>query len=35
VSGTFAYAPEPLDHPAAGNVLVCCATPLPDLVIDL
>jgi len=35
VSGTVAYAPEPLDKPANGNVLVCCSQPLGDVVIDL
>ncbi|MEO7272296.1 MAG: MOSC and FAD-binding oxidoreductase domain-containing protein [Vicinamibacterales bacterium] len=35
VSGAVGYAPEPLDSPAAGNVLVCCAQPTRDVVIDL
>jgi ferredoxin len=35
VSGTVAYAPEPLDSPADGNVLVCCSQPIGDIVIDL
>jgi ferredoxin-NADP reductase/MOSC domain-containing protein YiiM len=35
VSGTVAYEPEPLDKPADGNVLVCCAQPARDVVIDL
>ena len=35
VSGQFNYAPEPLDQPADGNVLICCAQPTSDLVIDL
>ena len=35
VSGTVAYAPEPLDKPADGNVLVCCSQPIRDVVIDL
>jgi len=35
VSGEIVYGPEPLDQPAAGNVLVCCARPLRDVVIDL
>jgi hypothetical protein len=29
------YIPEPIDTPAAGNVLVCCARPRDDLVVDL
>jgi ferredoxin-NADP reductase/MOSC domain-containing protein YiiM/ferredoxin len=35
VSGTVSYGPEPLDMPAQGNVLVCCAQPTGDIVIDL
>lgn len=35
ISGTVAYDPEPLDQPAAGNLLVCCSRPLRDIVIDL
>ncbi len=35
VSGEVVYGPEPLDQPADGNVLVCCAQPSSDLVIDL
>jgi ferredoxin-NADP reductase/ferredoxin len=35
VSGAIAYAPEPLDKPADGNLLVCCSQPTGDVVIDL
>ena len=35
VSGAVAYDPEPLDKPASGNVLVCCAQPVADVVVDL
>jgi ferredoxin-NADP reductase/MOSC domain-containing protein YiiM/ferredoxin len=35
VAGEVAYEPEPLDRPADGNVLVCCARPIRDVVIDL
>ncbi|HEY7635976.1 MAG TPA: MOSC and FAD-binding oxidoreductase domain-containing protein [Gemmatimonadales bacterium] len=35
VSGEVAYGPEPLDRPADGNVLVCCAQPVSDIVVDL
>jgi ferredoxin-NADP reductase len=35
VSGAVVYAPEPLDKPADGNLLVCCSQPLGDVVIDL
>ncbi|MBV8570036.1 MAG: MOSC domain-containing protein [Acidobacteriaceae bacterium] len=35
VSGPVIYGPEPLDNPAAGNILVCCSQPKADVVIDL
>jgi len=35
VSGEVVYAPEPLDQPAVGNVLVCCSRPVGDVVVDL
>jgi len=35
VSGDVVYEPEPLDKPAAGNLLVCCSQPIRDVVIDL
>jgi ferredoxin-NADP reductase/MOSC domain-containing protein YiiM/ferredoxin len=35
VSGAVVYAPEPLDMPAEGNLLVCCSQPSGDVVIDL
>ncbi|MBN3765277.1 MOSC domain-containing protein [Burkholderia sp. Ac-20365] len=35
VSGTVAYAPTPLDEPANGNLLICCARPVGDVVVDL
>ena len=35
VSGAIVYAPEQLDKPADGNLLVCCSQPLGDVVIDL
>ncbi len=35
VSGAIAYGPQPLDPPAAGNLLVCCSQPTSDVVIDL
>jgi ferredoxin-NADP reductase/MOSC domain-containing protein YiiM len=35
VSGAIAYAPEPLDSPAEGNLLICCARPIKDVVVDL
>jgi ferredoxin-NADP reductase/MOSC domain-containing protein YiiM len=35
VSGAVAYAPQPLDQPADGNLLICCSQPARDLVVDL
>jgi ferredoxin-NADP reductase/MOSC domain-containing protein YiiM len=35
VSGKVVYDPEPLDRPAEGNLLVCCARPVGDVVVDL
>ena len=35
VSGAVAYAPEPLDGPSEGNVLICCSQPTGDIVVDL
>jgi ferredoxin-NADP reductase/MOSC domain-containing protein YiiM len=35
LDGQVSYAPEPLDPPADGNVLVCCAEPTEDVVLDL
>ena len=35
ISGDVAYQPDPLDPPAPGNLLICCATPTGDVVIDL
>ena len=35
LSGEVAYDPEPVDEPAAGNVLICCAQPRGPVVLDL
>jgi ferredoxin-NADP reductase/MOSC domain-containing protein YiiM len=35
LAGDIDYAPEPLEPPAAGQVLICCARPRTDLVLDL
>ena len=35
ISGAVSYGPDPLDPPAAGNVLICCSQPQEDVVIDL
>lgn len=35
VAGTVGYAPDPVDDPADGNVLICCSQPAEDVVLDL
>jgi ferredoxin-NADP reductase/MOSC domain-containing protein YiiM len=35
ISGLASYDPEPLDPPAAGNLLICCSRPEEDMVIDI
>ena len=35
IGGSVHYAPEPLDRPAEGNVLICCSTPLTEVDLDL
>jgi ferredoxin-NADP reductase/MOSC domain-containing protein YiiM len=35
LSGTVRYDPEPLDPPAPGNILICCAQPAEAVALDL
>ncbi|WP_312034465.1 MOSC and FAD-binding oxidoreductase domain-containing protein [Actinoplanes sp. TBRC 11911] len=35
LSGDIAYDPEPLDEPTDGRVLICCARPRTDVVLDM
>jgi len=35
IGGRTRYSPDPLQPPADGAVLICCATPLTDLELDL
>jgi hypothetical protein len=35
VAGAVRYRPDPVDPPADGNVLICCACPEGDIVLDL
>jgi ferredoxin-NADP reductase/MOSC domain-containing protein YiiM len=35
ISGSVRYDPEPLEPPAAGNLLTCCSRPREELVIDI
>ena len=35
IGGNVEYQPDPLEPPAAGNVLICCSRPLDDIEVDL
>ncbi len=35
LSGDISYAPDPLELPADGQVLICCARPATDVVLDM
>lgn len=35
LSGDITYSPEPLEPPAQGEVLICCAQPAADIVLDM
>jgi ferredoxin-NADP reductase len=35
LSGAVSYAPDPLEPPADGEVLICCARPSSDVVLDM
>jgi ferredoxin-NADP reductase/MOSC domain-containing protein YiiM len=35
MAGSVSYAPDPVDDPADGNVLICCSGPSEDVVLDL
>jgi ferredoxin-NADP reductase len=35
LAGTIGYAPDPVDNPAEGNVLICCSQPVADTVLDM
>jgi ferredoxin-NADP reductase len=35
LSGSVSYAPDPLEPPADGEVLICCARPSNDIVLDM
>jgi ferredoxin len=35
ISGSVSYSPDPLDPPTKGNILICCARPQEDMVIDI
>jgi ferredoxin len=35
LSGDVSYAPDPLEPPPGGQVLICCARPGSDIVLDM
>jgi hypothetical protein len=35
LAGHTVNAPKPLEQPGEGDVLVCCAYPAGDLVLDM
>jgi len=35
LSGAVSYAPDPLEAPSEGEVLVCCSRPRTDVVLDM
>jgi ferredoxin-NADP reductase/MOSC domain-containing protein YiiM len=35
LSGDLTYTPDPLEPPADGQVLICCAQPRTDIVLDM
>jgi ferredoxin len=35
ISGSVTYRPEPVEPPAAGNLLICCSQPQGDIALDL
>jgi len=35
VSGEVSYRPDPLEPPAPGTVLICCAQPAAEIALDL
>ena len=35
LAGSITYEPQPLDPPPAGRVLLCCARPTSNLILDL
>jgi ferredoxin len=35
LSGDITYSPDPLEPPADGQVLICCARPATEIVLDI
>ncbi len=34
-AGTVSYSPDPVEPPATGEILMCCAQPRTDVIVDL
>jgi ferredoxin len=35
LSGDITYSPDPLEPPADGQILICCARPVTEIVLDM
>jgi ferredoxin len=35
LSGDITYSPDPLEPPADGQILICCARPATEIVLDM
>jgi len=35
LAGDISYSPDPLEPPPDGQILICCARPRTDLVLDM
>jgi len=35
ISGFVTYRPDPVEPPAAGNLLICCSQPQGDIALNL
>ena len=35
IGGSVSYQPEPIERPAAGNILICCSRPDGNIAVDL
>ena len=35
LSGEIVYSPDPLEPPDDGQILICCAQPDTDIVVDM
>jgi ferredoxin-NADP reductase/MOSC domain-containing protein YiiM/ferredoxin len=35
IAGSVSYEPKPLEQPSGSEILICCATPLSEIALDL